>query len=535
MRFFHSRISQLFVTEMLPAGGGMIGFQQKYDTVLPLNGIESSVNVDIFAFSKGRIFTMNAQIESFANLKITADGSFLCSSSWVLSDEELNPGGSVLLAAAREWAGTIGAPLKVPTPDGCSWHESEEFAVNSIGFEMLDRRRCRVVFESATVLPDEEPVLIGAYSEERRADGTRFRSGRWKGAEYSLFPTVGQPFEWAGGAFVCESCKIDLLAGEYSLTAREISSLQLGGVAESQDEGIRCFSALWFVAVDALAAFRTAHVDGEAAPWAGAECFQTAMIVKPSGKIGFEVTLAAREIMTRRLSLVRHEKLIEFYSNGTPRRSVSWIALHQVLAGDIASFAGLTGTSAASWAGEGAVVTAVTPEVISAREYRVTVEAQLPGNPGFAEDSEDTELDTREEVRADMSEFFVSAEAAGFMPAPDGSWQPIPCWSATLFCPFVAAAPLSGNLIEAMLRTLTVSVTNYLSGGTAQQLGAMALWNSSRIFNGTVAGLEGSFLKERQYASDVRDSEGALYAKLTRIYRLAPQGFVWNSNYWSNR
>src|SRR5574344_209466 len=313
---------------------------------------------------------MKIENESFADLTISA-GQITATCSWILTADDVVPGGGELAAAARVWAGAVGDPLKVPSQDGTVFTSSSEFLVTGIVCAMLTRRRCRVTF---TAEPAEATEFSGSYHEERRGDGTILRTGTWKRAASSaLFPAVGEAFTWEGGDFVCESCNADLISGEYTLTARECVEIELSGPAASVEPAtaIPQRSGVWQVPRSGLAAFLAARPLGAAADWAGTGYYLHSVQSEPVGKIADRVTLVAREVLTRKLSVVREESFAGFTSAGAAKLSTLWRAVYQVRPADLPQFQSRVGTSAAAWAVDGAVGTAVKPVRVSHAEYQV--------------------------------------------------------------------------------------------------------------------------------------------------------------------
>ena len=283
--------------------------------------------------------------------------------------------------------------------------------------------------------------------------------------------------------------------------------------------------------------FLAAHPLLSPAEWAGENFYLDSRTVSAGGRIGFEITLVAREIFTHLLEAVRREEFHSFSRLGSVRREIVWNALYQVHADDIASFRLLTGGSPDGWAEENCIITRVTPKRRSDIEYEVEVEACHRNNPGLFEHynaSDRSNLSGREDVSVDVAEFHVNAEMAGYHMAADGSYQEIPDWEAGESCPFAASSPLDRNMIESTLRTLLITLSTYRAGGADNALSDLAGWIEGRVYSGSVCGRSGSYLKVRQTCSETRDDSGKLYTRINRTYQLAPGNFRWNSSYWDN-
>ncbi|MDD3885509.1 MAG: hypothetical protein PHI35_01410 [Victivallaceae bacterium] len=332
--------------------------------------------------------------ESFADFAIDSTGCAVCRSCWVLTGDDPAAGAGALLAAARDWAGSIGDDARTPTPDGRSYTVDPTLKVTAIAIKEIDPRRCQVTFTAAPP------------------------------------PAAG------------------------------ISRLE---------------------------------------------------------------------------SAVHTEEFVGFAagSGGMVTRIV-WIGIFAVRSADIASYRGLVGSDAAAWSETGAIVTRVTPTPHDDGSYTVRLEAQLPGNPGLWLCSENDRLSERTDVSAEMSEFHVSSEMAGYYLTPEGAALEADEWSAADSCPFATTARLEANMIEADVRVLEITETTYERGKTRNLLSSMVEWQSTRVYSGTVAGCSGSYLKVDQKCDELHDSGGRTYTRLIRTYAKAPQGLSWNTSYWRN-
>ena len=501
-----------------------------------------------------------------ANLKIDAEGTVTLENAWQLARAEPAAGLEALLDEARAWAGKIGDPFRIPAADG-SYAFSSTIRVSGIECRPVSLAVCQVVFSgtefaisggggSGTGSDSGESsgsggggggsasiVATGSVSDAYGADGAhrRTRSFRAPAAlPAELIPRPGQLLDWEGGAFLCESCTVTVsgLAADFKVVARETTLAELGLAVSGRDaDGFETKTAVWFAAAGEYETFLAQHPIGGAEAWAGEQFLLAAVESKPVGKIGCEVTLKTRKAETRRLAAVRTEEFAGISRSGAILREIVWKAHWRVVATDLPNFFLLTGTSPADWAEPGCIVTKITPNRLSDQEYEVMVEAQHSGNPDLyvrysVEDR--SHLDTRTDVSVDMVEFHVAAEMAGYRKLPDGQYLPIPNWSALRGCPFQSESRLSEAMIEKTVRCLVITVSVYASGDTADQIDSLANWAASRIFNGKVAGITGSYLKTAQHCKETYNDSGRLYTRITRSYQKAPESMTWSTNYWEN-
>ena len=483
---------------------------------------------------------MHIENELYADL-IIEDGKLTAESSWIFTADDPVPGNGALLNAARSWAGSVGEPLKIPAVDGRIFAESDEFKVSKIKFEMIDRRRCRIRFTAA--VPEQESGgddevggelrLCEEYHEERKSDGSIYRSGRWEhiSAEHTaVFPEVGQLFSWEGGSFVCTQCKIDLCCNTCELTARKVVTLMLNGVSASLDQDrIGEKEVTYFVAAGEKESFLASREIGSCTPWAGENYYLTSIESKPFGIIGFEITMKAREVFTRRLEVRRKERFEGFHWTGRMSTSATLLARYQLHRDDLENFRGIVGTEA-EWADDGMVIFEMQEEKRSEVEYIVTLEARNPDFLQWKTDGDDDIYEGRVDYKVDMAEIFVSASMAGYVQNASGGFELIADWNYSKSCPFTTSGALGMNYINNIIRTAEVTVTEYIKGSSQSMLSDLLDWNSSRLDDG--ANIPGNALRLRQKSSDVRTKDGTVYVKLTRIYQLPPDGMSWNIVYW---
>ena len=343
---------------------------------------------------------MIIQNRSFGTYSIDKNGNFSVGAEWRLRQEAPEEGAAALYEAARVWAGNVGEPFRVPTPEG-GFTLSEELKVSSVSFKELEGGGLVVAYQAE---PATGPELLGEVTEKIDRDGVRTRSASWsvplvsadpenpeepelpasgEPEESLLWPVPGTVLDWEGGAFVCESCEIKTnrlgQQAEVTVSAREVSILQLGGITDSRSaDGERQRSVKFFVTDAELETFLRKYPLGFQAEWAGGRFYCDKIDTSPYGVIGNEVTLTAREIYTHLVSASRSEEFVSFSRSGGVRRQIVWTGVYQVMATEVFKFYKLTGTDASGWSEPNCIVTRVTPVRKSDIEYQVTVAAQHP-------------------------------------------------------------------------------------------------------------------------------------------------------------
>ena len=85
---------------------------------------------------------MHVENESYADL-IIENGRFTAESSWIFTADDPVSGNGTLLENAREWAGKIGEPLKIPTADGRRFTGSKEFNVTRERIRQIEMKALR--------------------------------------------------------------------------------------------------------------------------------------------------------------------------------------------------------------------------------------------------------------------------------------------------------------------------------------------------------------------------------------------------------
>jgi hypothetical protein len=173
------------------------------------------------------------------------------------------------------------------------------------------------------------------------------------------------------------------------------------------------------------------------------------------------------------------------------------------------------------------IVSNISEKKISSEEYRITLEARRPKFLEWKHDHE--EYEGRVDHKIDVAEFFITAEMAGYVNVK-GRLEPIVGWNMGLRCPFETNNELGLNYANSIVKILQITVIEYIKGSCKNLIDEMTRWNNSRLDNND--NISGHALRVRQFASDVRENDGTVYAKLTRVYHLPPLGMMWNSGYW---
>ena len=118
---------------------------------------------------------MIIQNRSFGTYSIDKNGNFSVGAEWRLRQEAPEEGAAALYEAARVWAGNVGEPFRVPTPEG-GFTLSEELKVSSVSFKELEGGGLVVAYQAE---PATGPELLGEVTEKIDRDGVRTRSASW--------------------------------------------------------------------------------------------------------------------------------------------------------------------------------------------------------------------------------------------------------------------------------------------------------------------------------------------------------------------
>jgi len=483
---------------------------------------------------------MNVQNLGLEQLKIGSDGRWSAAARWLIGADS-----SLSLAQNREnvrqWAGNPGDFLKVPADSGNGVTTDPAYRVQSVDIQFLDHYRAKVTLTAARteVVPQLSQSVCDTVDELNQT--TRHASWLVPRAKLEeVKPSPGMPFLWDNQPFLCTQCSVKFLdadTAQLTIDARLAAVSQLGATNFHTDQYQTGYAeALWFVPAADLDDFLSRHPLYAAAPWAGNNYLLTDLQKKPAGLAGWQIGLTAKTVTDQMLHSHRSVEFVRLDYNGSPRRKIVWTSLWQVKAASLEQFYQQNAAAPVNWANNHAIVTKVVPQPVSPAEYLVTMTAEDLDNPGlFERDLEDdSDLGSRKDASVDMSEFFITAQMAGYSRDPDGVLQRIPDWEPSQSCPFNASGPLDIALADSCLKTFVIHESNYASGRAGNQIGNLANWAKSRIFNGSVSGHSGNYLKIRQTCSETRDRAGNVYTRINRSYQLAPGDLRWNNQYWAN-
>lgn len=311
---------------------------------------------------------------------------------------------------------------------------------------------------------------------------------------------------------------------------------QLGPAAESTGaDGETLRTVKYSIPRDAAFAPRV----GEMLEWDAPEeyrCEKVEDLIDPvTGKR--VVTLTGRRTRYGLVREWRSEKFAGFDEKHRPLRDITYHSLWRVRASDAGNFEGLSGTLASGWASGRAVVTAVEPGKINDSEYEFTLSAEDENNssfnPAYSVDSR-SDLRSRRDFRATLSDFRLTPEMAGFR-RENGRWAHLENWSASSDCPFAGTTGPDESLIDAVFKCVLIRESSYVPGGAAAAIPGMVRWADTRVFQGTVGGCSGSFLRADMDCEELLDNSGNRWTKISRSWQRAPEGRSWNASYWNLR
>lgn len=463
---------------------------------------------------------------------LTAEAVWICQNHHQLAPEAFRH-------AVEAWAGAAGAPLRVPMTDGTP-QELDAVRVESIHFAYQDTDHAEVTFKAREI--PLEPLRTGTLAAVYSADGEERRSARFRvrDAAHALLPRLGDHVAWAGEEFVCENLRTEESGAhfEFEITCRKITCRVVNGPTVRIDAatGDSSQTIVYFVAAAEYPAFLAAHPIDAPAPWAGDGYVIRRVESAASGKLGFLVTLEARQVVTRMLDSRRSERFAGFDLFNGARREVVYQSRWRVRAEDLPAFENITGSNA-HWAGNNSIVTDVTPKRLSELEYELDIEAQSLGNPElFRRYSGDdrSNLQGRSDVSARLIDFLVTPEMAGYLRV-EGGYLPDEGWVPETDCPFLVAA-LPVSMADAIVKTIYLIETTYRQGGMSRNLRHLVDWgNSGRVSNSAVGGCSGSFLKITLDSAEISDNCGTRWTRFVAGYQMAPPGYSWNPAYWAKK
>ncbi len=253
----------------------------------------------------------------------------------------------------------------------------------------------------------------------------------------------------------------------------------------------------------------------------------------------WEITVTAAETASdsRMLSCVRYERFAGFDRAGNSRMEIVWESIWRVNASKLGEFTGLAGY-AADWADSNSIITSVSPKKISDAEYELQIEAESLNNPGLYEKysgDDRSDLGSRRDITAGMVDFLLTPAMAGRQYAADGTLEEIPDWQPGENCPLEADGYLPENMVNRALKCILLEETSYSSGSISSNMSELLSWSTAaRVYDGTVGGCRGSFLRIDMEAREITDNSGKCWTRFTGSWQLAPAGCKWNSAYWGS-
>lgn len=166
---------------------------------------------------------MIIQNRSFGTYSIDKNGNFSVGAEWRLRQEAPEEGAAALYEAARVWAGNVGEPFRVPTPEG-GFTLSEELKVSSVSFKELEGGGLVVAYQAE---PATGPELLGEVTEKIDRDGVRTRSASWSVPLVSARPgesggTGAAGLRRAGGIFALARSRNGAGLGGRSVRVRKL-------------------------------------------------------------------------------------------------------------------------------------------------------------------------------------------------------------------------------------------------------------------------------------------------------------------------
>lgn len=246
----------------------------------------------------------------FDGVKLAIDETenLLYRTSWLVGwDEQQILSPETLRTRAVLWAGSLGAPLRVPAeqPD-VEYAELAGTFVTRIEFAPSERSNHYAVlfFANAATADDAEsgePLTPGMESggariESVAADGDRRIECSWRlpGTKLaSWLPAIGDAIEWGRENLVCIHTQTEELASgrcKVKIVARELATRMIGAPEESFDEnGVPTKTARYIMRRADYPAWAAARLPGSAAPWAG----ENMVVVRLTGVCGDLVCYSA--------------------------------------------------------------------------------------------------------------------------------------------------------------------------------------------------------------------------------------------------
>ncbi len=415
-----------------------------------------------------------------------------------------------------------------------------DFVVTALTSTVRSRFELELTVEAAKVNsgPVGDAELVAA------ADGSVTESRTYlypaaAGGDFIASCAVGSVAPWSEQLRVTALRSVSEPGSRLRITvsARDFTLRQLAPPSRELDSDNELTAQVRYLVPEAeYEEFSAGCAIGSEAAWAGADCWLVGFSSKPGGVGAYEVTLTARSLRTGLLDIRCLESFAGLGEDQNPRREVIYRSRWQVRSGDLDSFRELAGSSA-QWAPTESIVTRVTPRRISDLLYEVEVEAESVNNPElFRKYSSDdrSNLSTRTEYAARLTDFWLEAAKCGYRRTSDGVWEELPEWDGALECPFSVSERPERNLVDSVLKTVEITETRFYGGGLRNNLSRLVDWGrEERVFNGSIGTCSGSFLKVGMKSEEVFDNYGNRWTRAELRYQLAPEGMSWNAGYWA--
>ena len=478
------------------------------------------------------------------DFSIDANGEITRSSSWHVmpdADTEINSGWTSLRGQAEQWAGEIGDPWRLPTANSMNYTEDTDYIVREISFKSQSRYVYEITFTGSK--KHLTAKINGGISESIDNNAEKVKSATWLVHADSLdgwLPQIGDVLDWAGIDYLCENIQLQEHTGdewEVKITARDTSIMMVGQPTYSLNSNHeKTCHAKWRVSLDAYDDFIAANsINSDASDWAGEAYYISDIQSNPYGKIAYYVSLEAKYIESRLLSVKRSENFDGYDANGNVKKIINWTAWWRVAKNELTDFENKIGDSASEWAKPGTIITRVDPVRINDLLYEVTMEAKEPktsGSYALEYNTDDrSNLGNRKDVESRETDYILSVSQCGWFKNSQGQYEEIPDWDAATLCPFNTSSPLPQELIGAHLKCVQVQEAKFLRGRSQTHVGMNVNWSTSARTLNEVAGVNGSWLKQSFETEEVFDNEGKRWTKVIRSYLHAPADMSWNGSY----
>ena len=439
------------------------------------------------------------------------------------------------------WAGAVGDDWRLPDVGSATYIEDSDYLISEITFKSLNRYMYEVSYVGHKKHLTAE--IIGGISETINSFSEHSKSATWKVHADSLvgwLPQIGDVLVWAGTDFLCENIDLQEHADnewEVKITGKDMSVMMIGNPTFSRTndhESVR--KAKWRVSLDAYDDFITNNaINSDASSWAGSAYYVSDIQVNPHGKIAYYISLEARYVETRLLSVKHSEAFNGYDADGKINSVIIWTGNWRVHYDNLSDFENKVGESAEEWAIAGAIITKVDPLRVTDLIYEVSMEAREPENSGgnaieFNMDDR-SRLGRRVDIICKEVDFMLDANNCGWHKNPQGQYEEIPEWDAQTQCPFTSISPLPPEMIDANLKCVFVSKTTFLRGRSKAHVRMNLNWSREPRLVVSVAGVMGSWLKQSFDTEEVFDNEGKRWTKIIRSYMHSPADYDWNSNY----